>query len=202
MIRLLIAGEGSNEIGDLTVPFLEGERPSGGGVIEAFVGKVRPAGWRVRCALRWKDVRKLKPNLPHQGEERTVRGLALQARELGCNALIFLRDRDGDLRREREIRESVRSLDAGAVHVAAGIPIEKLECWLLALCGEAAAHKDPDPVSALRDRHGVPAKATSAMVQLLRKQRLQDLSPDAISLRGWLQQVAVAVNVKRMRWLL
>jgi hypothetical protein len=190
MIHLLIAGEGTNEIGEAQVPFTEGERSSGGGVIEALVAKVRPAGWQVRRARRWKDVLKLIPNAPGKGDERTVRGLALQAGELGCNALLFLRDRDRDALRERAIRNAVRSLDAGALHVAAGIPIEKLEHWLLALCGEAGAHKDPDPVSALRERHGVPAKATSAMVQLVRNARLPAVPEDASSLRRWLEQVA------------
>jgi hypothetical protein len=85
MIRVLIAGEGKNELGPLPVAELgEGERASGGGVIEALMTKVRSTGWSIRTAIAWKDVHKLKVNARGSGEARTVAGLALRARELGC----------------------------------------------------------------------------------------------------------------------
>jgi hypothetical protein len=114
MIR--IAGEGSGEIGPRrAVAFGEGGRPSGGGVIEALMAKVRPSGWSIRDAMIWKDVRKLRVNSHGDGEAKTVAGLALQARELGCNALVFLRDRDRSVSRERAIRDAIESAPAKRV---------------------------------------------------------------------------------------
>ncbi len=49
MIRVLIAGEGPNEIGSGPAgERREGERSRGAGVIEALLAKVRPAGWELR----------------------------------------------------------------------------------------------------------------------------------------------------------
>jgi hypothetical protein len=194
MIRVLIAGEGVDELGPLPpTAFEEGERASGGGVIEALITKVRPTGWRVIEAMVWKDVRKLKANAPGHGDTKTIRGLALWAREHGC-ALVFLRDRDRSTRREREIRDAITGIKG--VRVAGGVPIEKLEHWLLALKGEKNAHANADPVASLEARHGLPAKSVTAMVQLVRTSRLGDTPNDAQSLRQWLRRVADTLFVK------
>ena len=202
MIRVLIAGEGANELGDkLKGDRLEGERATGGGVIEAFMTKVRGGGWQIRDAIRWRDVPKLRANAPGDGDTRTVRVLAQRAAELGCNALVFLRDRDGSQARERAIRDAIKEARRGTVVIAGGVPIEMLECWLLALRKEPSAHADPDCVASLEARHGVPRKRTIAMVQLVRRARLLDASPDARSLWRWLRLVAQGLSVKiPKRW--
>src|ERR1700690_1066611 len=109
MIRILIAGEGANELGEpLRGALVEGERPAGGGVIEALMAKVRRADWQVREAMLWKDGRKIRSNAPGDGDRRTVDALAMRAREHGCHALVFLRDRDRDRSRERAIGDAIR----------------------------------------------------------------------------------------------
>lgn len=195
MIRLLLAGEGPDEIGLPAKNLSEGERPSGGGVIEALLAKVRPAGWQVTATVQWKDVHKLRPNVPGSGDARTVQVLAMTAREQGCNALVFLRDRDRSIAREREIAEAVRTLGERPL-VACGVPVEMLESWLLALEGETGAERESDPVGALESRYGVPAKRATAMVQLVRNASLLDVPADAPSLWRWLRSAATALSVR------
>jgi hypothetical protein len=195
MILVLIAGEGANEIGRSARQVdHEAERTEGPGVIEELLGKVRVGGWKVREAVQWKDVRKLRANVPGDGDARTVAALALRAREKGCHALVLLRDRDGRVATERDVLKAAEQAQKG-IRVAAGVPREMLECWLLALRGEKGAHADPDPVAALRDRHGIAPKKTTAMVELVRNGRLLDAPADASSLWSWLRRVAVVLEV-------
>jgi hypothetical protein len=196
MIRVLIAGEGSNELGPHPqAEFGEGERASGGGAIEALMAKVRQSGWQVVAAMVWKDVRKLKSNAGGDGEAKTIAGLVLRAKELGCHALVFLRDRDGSPARERAVRDAIANERGGSLRIAGGVPIEMLECWLLALRGEKDAHADADPVTSLAVRHGVPAKRVTSMVQLVRASRVLTVPADAESMWRWLRQVAMALSV-------
>jgi hypothetical protein len=196
MIRVLIAGEGANEIGtEVRDAAHEGERPTGGGVIEAFAGKVRPSGWQIRRTAIWHDITKLRVNAPGKGDERTVNVLILQAQELGCRALIFLRDTDDDPRRRRTIHDAVAHAPKNLL-VVGGVPIQMLENWLLAFRGEVNAHAEARPVDALHERHGVPPKQTTAMVQLVRNNPLRDTARDAGDFRRWLRGLANALNVK------
>ena len=198
MIRVLIAGEGENEIGRVTHPgHREPRLPADEGVIETLLGKVRSGGWEVRAALQWKDVHKLKPKAFGEGDAKTIQGLVLRARELGCNALIFLRDRDGDRPRERSIRDTCKNLPARPqLLIAGGVPVEMLESWLLSLRGETRAESEPFPAVALEDRHGIPQKNTKAMVQLVRNAKLLTAPADAASLWRWLRRVAVCLEVR------
>jgi hypothetical protein len=196
MIRILIAGEGPNEIGHAPSN-AQPQQAAYDGVIEAFLTKVRPGGWEIRAAVQWKDVRKLRSNASEDGEARTVRGLQLRARELGCNALVFLRDRDKNSERERSIRDVCETLgQSQSLQIAAGVPIEMLECWLLALKGDEGAHLESEPVTALHDRYTVTPKKTAAMVQHVRNSRLLGAALDASSLWRWVRSVAIALRVR------
>ncbi|HEY1695971.1 MAG TPA: hypothetical protein VGG39_27580 [Polyangiaceae bacterium] len=197
MIRVLVAGEGPNELGQpLEGIVVEGERPTGGGVIEALMAKVRPTRWQVIQTVSWKDVHKLQPNSPETGDARTVAILVLRAKEMGCHALVFLRDRDGSPSRERRVRDAAVAAKDPRVALAAGVPIEMLECWLLALRKEWGSQASSDPVQELATKHGVAAKSTPAMVQLVRNASLLHAPPDAVSLWQWLRRVAHALKVK------
>ncbi|MBI4703201.1 MAG: hypothetical protein HY744_18955 [Deltaproteobacteria bacterium] len=202
MIRLLVAGEGANELGRFARADRsagEAERTVGPGVIEALLAKIRPGGWEIRRALLWRDVRKYRPGLPGEGEARTVNGLILLARELGCHALVFLRDRDGQRRRERALAQAVKralQLVDRPPLIAAGVPVEKMEAWLLALRAERMTESCSDPVAALHERHGVPPKRTAAMVELVHNARLRLVPADARSLLRWLRQAAGALCVR------
>jgi hypothetical protein len=194
MIRVLIAGEGENDTGTPLEAPHEGERPSGGGVIEAFAAKVRVSGWQIRRTAIWRDVHKLRVNAPGKGDEHTVNALMLHAQELGCRALIFLRDTDDDPSRKRMIQRAAERAPRTLL-VAGGVPLRMLESWLLAFRGEANAHAEPRPVEALHQRHGVPPKQTTAMVQLVRNNPLRNTASDAADFRQWLRDVASALNI-------
>lgn len=55
MIRVLISGEGANELGSESAGLHAG---SGTGVIEELLAKVRVGGFEVRSRVVWKDVPK------------------------------------------------------------------------------------------------------------------------------------------------
>lgn len=198
MIRVLIAGEGPNELGEWRSSSERASSPSTGqGVIEAFLGKVRPGGWEVRDAIAWARVPKLLPGAA-DGEARTVKALVLQAKERGCHVLAFLRDRDGVVGRERSIKQAVEKSQQGidrAPRVAGGIPVEMLESWLLALKAVSNSERVAEPVSELV-KHGVPPKETTAMVQLVMNADLRKVPADAQSLRRWLRALFVGLRVK------
>lgn len=200
MIHVLIVGEGANEIGGYDGWVTKGDTRSPG-VIEAFLEKVSPGGYAIRGGFAWKDVRKLRANT-RQGDEHTVRAFALAAEEHGCNALVFLRDRDDQPSRITKIETAVRQCEKRPpVRIAGGVPILRLEAWLLALRAETGSEEDPNPMAALEARHAVPAKDTAAMVALVRNAKLRRLPSDAVSLRKWLRRTFVALNVKAPDWL-
>ena len=195
MIRVLISGEGANEIGSGTAGRNSG---SGTGVVEELLAKVRVGGFDIRSRVVWKDVHKLRVHVPGEGEEKTVRGLGLMETEHGCHGLVFLRDRDGEFSRERTIERAslAEQKRRPALRIAWGVPVEMLECWLLALVGEAQSEHAHDPVAALSSRHNIPPKRTTAMVQLVRSATLLTAPGDAVSLWRWLRRAATALNVR------
>ena len=204
MIRLYVSGEGSNELGTRCSPEPGDELPHDRfhpGVLEKLAEKVLPGGWEILEAIRWRNVHKLRVKTPGiaRGEAATVERLARRARDLGCNALVFLRDRDGPRNRSREraIANAIRQAknEYRGLAIAGGVPIEMLESWLLALRGERNTESASDPTVELEKWHGVPKKRTTAMVQLVMNSRLRDVPDDAHSLRRWLRALAIALNV-------
>jgi len=60
VIKILLAGEGANELGRWSAPPAppaprEGDG-EGAGVLEAFLGKVSPGGWRIETSVPWKGM--------------------------------------------------------------------------------------------------------------------------------------------------
>ncbi len=205
MIRLYVSGEGSNELGSRCDPEKGDEFPDDGfhhGVIEKLAGKVRQGGWEIRHAVRWQDVHKIQVKNPGilRGEAANVERLALQARELACNALVFLRDRDGPKNRGRErvIAKAVQQAkrEHKGLDIVGGVPIEMLESWLLALKGDRKSEGVGDPAGELKKRHDVQKKRTTAMVQLVMNSNLKDIPDDAHSLWRWLRSLADTLKVK------
>lgn len=196
MIRVMVVGEGNNELGSSVA---EGGG-AGTGVIEELIGKVRRGGYEIRVRKRWKDAPKLRVgvNGTAAAEARAVQAFALFAVEHGCNALIFLRDRDGEVTRERTIAEATQREQSKRpkLKIAGGVPIEMLESWLLALKGELRSEYERDPAGALEQRHGVVPKRTTDMVQLVLNTALLAVPADAQSLWRWLRKVATALGVK------
>jgi hypothetical protein len=120
----------------------------------------------------------------------------LHARERGCDALLFSRDRDGDTEREQEIQGALLELEADArLAIAGGVCVERLESWVLALTGRTKSELLRDgKVDEALAHHGVPAKDTARMIALIEQHGLDAVPPDAASLRAWLERVNVALG--------
>ncbi len=75
MIRIILAGEGRNELGDLWVeaPHRPRDRKPEPGVLEALLREIRRDGWEVVDALPWKTLPKLQVGIGRKGEEHNVR---------------------------------------------------------------------------------------------------------------------------------
>jgi hypothetical protein len=99
--------------------------------------KIRASDWTIATAYCWKDIRKLRVASADRGDFKNAQRLILRASELGLHGIAFLRDRDGDLDRQRQIEEAVAHgrKKHPKLRIAAGIPIERLESWLCALGG-------------------------------------------------------------------
>jgi hypothetical protein len=175
MIKVFLGGEGSNDIGT------RWHQPMGdrAGMAEALLRRVRPGGWQVAGALPWRSIRKYRAGAAARradhADVHNVLGLVLAAYESACEMLAFVRDGDGDARREHAIRQVVAEIGAyrfsDTFHydlaIVGGVPRPKLEGWILCLLGVA----DTDEMSSARvDRElaarGILAKAGAAYVAL------------------------------------
>jgi hypothetical protein len=136
-VRLFFAGEGPDELGEWAngPAYLPSrDEPGGGGVLHAPVG--RYARYETVAAVKWKAIRKFRAGDHAKPEYRNVMGLALQADERECDALAFVRDRDGDPEREKDIEHGIeRASREFPVRIVGGTANEELEAWILAMLG-------------------------------------------------------------------
>lgn len=195
MKKILLAGEGKNELGGWVDP-LPYRDPSRPGVLEALLRKVAPAAWEIRGVVIWKNIRKFRAGQHRGAEARAVLGLVQEAKERRFDAVVFTRDRDGEKpeheQRERDIAfglEEAPSVFPGAPPIVGGLAVQRLESWVLALTGV----KLTEPMKRVEvDRQlaaaGIPAKDTDAMVDAASHANLEALPDDARSLRQWLDR--------------
>lgn len=197
-MRVILAGEGRNELGDFAVeePF-RSDKPAPG-VTEALLRQVRPEGWKVVAAIRWKEIPKLQVGIGGRGEELNVHRAHHHARKRGCDVFAFTRDRDGTkfAHREEEIERAIERLEespATGPAVVGGVAIEKLESWLVAIAGThgSEGHRRPEEVLA---GLGIAEKDTAAMVRFVEETGIQDIPSDARSLRRWLDRAQRALG--------
>jgi hypothetical protein len=198
LIRVIIAGEGANEVGGFVKEeaFRDGEpRP---GVVEALLRQVRPDGWKVVDAILWKKIPKLQVGIGKKGEEHNVYRAFHHAKKRGCDVFAFTRDRDkakfahrdGDIERAIEVLQK----DSGAQPaIVGGVAIEKLESWLTALAGMHGSEALRRPEEVLSG-FGIEEKNTSAMVRFVEERGLGEIPADAGSLRRWLARAREALG--------
>jgi len=197
MIRVIIAGEGRNELGGFANEEVFRKDEPEAGVIEALLRQVRPDGWRVVDAIHWKKAPKLQVGIAGKGEALNVQRAYHHAKKRGCEILAFTRDRD-DVRfahRERDIERAIISITETTEGPAlvGGVAIEKIESWVAAIAGTTQSEKLRRPEEKL-EAQGIRNKDTAAMVQLVQQYGLRNIPNDAQSLRRWLERAEKALN--------
>ena len=197
-IRLFFAGEGPDELGEwANEPAYRPseDTPAAGGVLHALVD--RHTHYETVDAVRWKTIRKFKAGDHAKPEFRNVMGLALQADESGCDALVFVRDRDGDLEREKDIEQGIELASKRfRVRIVGGTANEELEAWILAMLGTRKSESFADAKTKLADTHGTTTREQKC--EVVTKANLDELPEDCPSLRRWLER-AKAGLVPRIR---
>lgn len=206
MIRLFLAGEGLNELGDWWRTPQYRHDPPLPGVIEALLRQIRDDGWEVAGATGWKDIRKFRTRQKGEkfsAETRNVMGAALAAWEAGCDVFVFIRDRDGtrsnpNQARQDDIEEGIRrALEEWSEHlsIVGGVAIIKLESWLLAIIGQPRSEEIRRPEEEIASL-GVLTKdkETAAMVACVEANGLEQVPDDAESLRRWLERARQALG--------
>ncbi len=104
--------------------------------------------------------------------------------------LAFSRDTDNDPVRRDAVEEGIRRIPetfATPPEVIGGVAVPALEAWILALMGERHTEALTTKRAALRlEEKGVTPKDARAMVILVERADLDQLSKDADSLTTWL----------------
>jgi hypothetical protein len=106
-VKVFLSGEGSNELGSRCglAAYQSDERP---GVLHALLARVQPSGWVVGGARTWSTIRKYRAGKAAHADTHNVLGVALDAKEAGCEVLAFSRDLDRDAAREDVLPRQVR----------------------------------------------------------------------------------------------
>ncbi len=197
MIRVILAGEGRNELGGFATeaPFRKDDPEAG--VIEALLRQVRPDGWRVIDAIPWKKAPKLQVGIAGKGEALNVQRAYHHAKKRGCDILAFTRDRDDAkfAHRESDIERAIASItetNEGPALVG-GVAIEKIESWVAAIAGATQSEKLRRPEEKL-NALGIHNKDTAGMVRVVEEHGLSSIPDDAQSLRRWLERAEKALN--------
>jgi hypothetical protein len=94
LIRVILAGEGKNDLGSFSVEAAFRGDPEPG-VVETLLRHLRREGWQVVDAILWKKLPKLQVGIRGRGEELNVLRAYHHAKRRGCDILAFTRDRDG-----------------------------------------------------------------------------------------------------------
>ena len=194
-MNILICGEGVTELGDWLPS--RAHRPEGArkGLIEALLRQAGLTGWEVRAALYWSKARKFRAGQFRSPDHRALLGLLQDAVENECEAVVFVRDRDGDVERERAIERAVTEGPSIVPEVAlAGcVAVEEIEAWLLACKGQrgSESHAHPKEVFAgqFHDERHLDGK-----VAVVEAADLNALPPDAHSLHLWLSRARAVLG--------
>ncbi len=197
MIRVILAGEGKNELGGFAVEAaFRGDDPEPG-VVEALLRRVRPDGWKVVDAILWKKMPKLQVGIGGRGEELNVRRAFHHAKKRGCEVFVFTRDRDKVkfAHRESDIERAISALEGEGPAIVGGVAIEKLESWLVAVAGILGSEVLRRPEEELA-KLGVGEKNTAAMVRFVEETGLDGIPTDARSLRRWLDRASQVLVAK------
>ncbi|MFT3839385.1 MAG: hypothetical protein QM723_20550 [Myxococcaceae bacterium] len=192
MIRILLIGEGTNELGRYGRPnWANAADPDG--ALAALLNRIRKGGWEVAEVLRWKDIKKYRAGNHASAEERNVRGAAERARFLKCDVLAFLRDQDDDEERARTIEAAIAVESQTALKIAGGMATSCLEAWILVLNGQA----DAESLRKTRAQEGAKSlglHTTEAMTTCIERADLSAVPGAAVTLKLWIQRATGALG--------
>jgi hypothetical protein len=187
-MKVFLAGEGKDELGDW---FHHPSYRTGNdapGLIEALLHKLG-VDVQVANGRRWKDIAKYAAGSKRSRENKNVLGAAQEALDLKCEALIFVRDLDGEPSRRAEIKQGL--VEAAekfpGLTVCGGVAAQQIEAWILALLGHHGSASHSDSKVALR-AHGLETRAQK--IDAVANADLARVPPDAESLKEWLDSAA------------
>ena len=193
-MKILLCGEGKTELGGwASHPGLRSESPEAG-ILESLLKRVKAEGWSIENAVLWKDLKKRdgfpRPYRAHnQGpaEARNILNLVKAARDQGCTAVVFSRDRDCDSNREQDVVagiERARKLVDDRPFIAGGMAVESIESWVASLQGTRNAEASGNPKALLK------VDSLAEKRHIVESEPFPRIPEDAKSLRSWLSSVA------------
>lgn len=193
-LKILLVGEGKNELGSRTAGAQAPAPPEYLGVLETLLHRVAPSGWTVHWVHAWKSrANYRKPGHKHHGDYFTVSRLLLDLQETGADVLVFVRDHDGDPERPQAIANALA--EAKDAKVIGGCAVQTLESWVLALKGLSKTEVlGKQRLRAELDKLQIGEKSTYDMAQAAAIADLDRLPVDAHSLRHWLDQARAVIT--------
>ena len=185
-MRTMLGGEGPSELGRYARRHAF-RKADDVGVLEALARLVLPEP-DIADGTLWKAIRHYKSGGHRSREERLVLGLCLKAKEGSFDAVVFSRDRDGDVDRERAIQDArAEAKRMRPEHtLMGGVAVEAIESWMIAATAQEQADNVTDPKARWESnglsRQDAVEAIESQGVDGLR--RAMQLSP---SLKAWVE---------------
>ena len=165
-MRVFLSGEGPDDLGDWYKREQQHRSdPPEVGIVEALLRKVAQVDFTVVEACAWKRIRKYKSGKHAQPETRNVLGLAMQAEETDCDALVFIRDQDGYTDRQTDVEEGLRLAKARgfALALVGQVAVQEIEAWILALHGGRGSQSHANAKAVLAKQHGITTRAEKVL---------------------------------------
>ena len=196
-MKVFFVGEGRHDLGR----FHSGQHSRATsdeiGVLEAFLLRLKSTHWSSGGGVQARNLRAFQLGRQLKPLAAKVAAAALQAREAGCSALVFVIDLDDPKYSHRVVdveagRGFVGSTDA-SLGMAVAVAVLSVDGWVLAALGDEGTEILPSEAgkAALEARScGTTAQRSKAVLGA----DLAQLPNDAKSLRGWLSQVTVALQ--------
>lgn len=183
---LFIAGDGKTELGDWSEPPQYRAAHPRRGCLEALVSEAAGPHHEIAGSISWKNIRSFQAGQHRSKELRNVLGAALHAKDAGCEALVFVRDRDRRPECQVEIESGLREAEGrfAELKIAGGVAIEEIEAWILACRGERKSEAHRDAKAALG-----PLSTQDKVAVIDSLASFSELPDDAHSLKLWVSQV-------------